>query len=63
MNIVSRTTNFFKEVRAELKKVTWPSRQETWRYTLVVILISAGVALFLGACDLIFQWLINKFLI
>ncbi|HCX28146.1 MAG TPA: preprotein translocase subunit SecE [Candidatus Portnoybacteria bacterium] len=63
MNIFSRIGKFFKEVRLELKKVTWPSRQETINYTLMVIGISLAVALFLGLLDFLFFWLINKFLI
>jgi preprotein translocase subunit SecE len=60
---MNKIINFFKEVKAELKKVTWPTRQETIKYTLIVIGISLGVALFLGLADYLFTWLINKFLI
>jgi preprotein translocase subunit SecE len=63
MNIFSKIINFLKEVRIELKKVTWPTRQETIKHTLAVIAISLGVALFLGAADLLFQFLINKFML
>jgi preprotein translocase subunit SecE len=63
MSFFTKIANFFKEVKAELKKVTWPTRQETIKYTLIVIGISLGVALFLGVSDYIFTWLINKFLI
>ncbi len=54
---------FLTEVRAELKKVTWPTRQETMRYTWAVIGISLGVALFLGLADWVFQWAMNRFVI
>lgn len=37
--------------KAELKKVTWPTRQETVRSSLLVIVISILTALFLGAAD------------
>ncbi len=63
MGIFTRITNFLKEVKIELKKVTWPTRQETMRYTWAVVGISLGVALFLGVADLIFQWIINRFVI
>ena len=39
----------------EMKKVTWPTRKETTRLTIVVILISLAVAAFLGALDFIFS--------
>lgn len=52
--------NYFKDVRAELKHVSWPSRQQTVVYTLVVIGISLGVAIYLGLLDYIFTALIQK---
>ena len=63
MNIFLRVPIFLREVKQELKKVTWPSRQETIRYTMTVVLISLGVAFFLGFSDLLFSWLMNKFVI
>lgn len=45
---------FFKEVIAELKKVTWPTRAETIKLTAVVIAISVIVGLFIGALDITF---------
>lgn len=63
MNIFAKIGTFFKEVRQELKKVTWPTRQETVKYTTVVILVTLAVAAFLGAVDLGLTWLINKFII
>jgi preprotein translocase subunit SecE len=38
-------------VKAELLKVVWPTRQETIRYTVTVIIFSVVVALILGAAD------------
>ena len=60
---MNKLTIFFSEVRAEMKKVTWPTRQETIRYSLAVIGISLGVALFLGLADILFQWIMNEFII
>ncbi len=45
--------SFFKEVRDELKKVVWPSKEEVIRLTGVVILVSALVGLYLGGADFI----------
>lgn len=58
-----RTITFLKDSRIELKKVTWPSREETVRYTVAVIVISVAVALFLGGLDFIFQWVLNNFVL
>jgi preprotein translocase subunit SecE len=44
---------FLKEVREELQKVVWPTRDEVIRLTGVVILVSLGVGMFLGATDFI----------
>lgn len=51
--------NYFKEVRVEMAKVKWPTRQETINYTIVVIGVSLAVAVFLGALDFIFTYLLN----
>ena len=54
---------FLKEVRVELKRVTWPTRQQTIKYTLIVIGLSLGVAAFLGGLDFLFTYLLGKFVI
>ena len=51
---------FFKEAWFELKKVNWPSRKETIRYTLIVIVVLTIVALYLGGIDFLFTRVLNK---
>ena len=51
---------FINETIAELKKVTWPTRQETTRLTTIVVLVSAAVGLILGVVDWVFYWVINQ---
>lgn len=46
-----RIKKFLEESRLELKRVNWPNRKETTRYTLFVIGLSLGLAVFLGAMD------------
>jgi preprotein translocase subunit SecE len=48
---VPRSVTFLQEVWAELKKVHWPGRKETYAATLVVLVIVSIVALFLGTVD------------
>jgi preprotein translocase subunit SecE len=48
-------SEYIKETRVELKHVSWPTRNQTLVYSLVVILISIGVALFLGLLDYAFK--------
>ena len=45
--------SFFKEVKEELSKVTWPSREQTIRYTVLVIIVAVVVGLILGGLDFI----------
>ncbi|MCX6798076.1 MAG: preprotein translocase subunit SecE [Candidatus Falkowbacteria bacterium] len=53
---MNKLSQYIKESVAEMKKVTWPTKKETYNYTLIVIGLSVGVAAFLGALDLIFGW-------
>lgn len=50
---------FLHEVRVEMKKVIWPSREEAIRLTGIVIGVSLIVALFVGGLDLIFTSLLS----
>ena len=54
-----RFWNFLREVKAELKKVTWPSRQEVVQTTIVVLLATAFFGVFLFAMDIVFSWAIT----
>ncbi|OGY53277.1 MAG: preprotein translocase subunit SecE [Candidatus Buchananbacteria bacterium RIFCSPLOWO2_01_FULL_40_23b] len=60
---MERLITFIKEARIELKKVTWPTRQDTIRSTVSVIIVSAGIALFLGILDFLFQFVLDKFVL
>lgn len=58
----SGTVQFLREVRVELRKVTWPQRKEIIGSTAVVILASFVVSFFLGFIDLILQKLLGVIL-
>ncbi len=45
---------FMREVIVEMRKVSWPSRQQTQDMTLLVIVVSVAVGAYLGALDFIF---------
>ncbi len=51
---------FVADVIAELRKVTWPSFQETRYLTIVVAIVAVAMGLFLGAVDLVFGWTIER---
>jgi len=48
---------YLKETRAELKKVSWPTRQEALNLTLIVVAFTIFMAALLGLIDYIFAWL------
>ena len=50
---------FVGEAASELRRVTWPTRQETTRLTLMVIAVSGAVGVFLFIVDLVFAELLN----
>jgi preprotein translocase subunit SecE len=50
-NIFTKTKQFLREVKVELKKVTWPSRKQTIGSTAVVIALVMIISLFLGVVD------------
>lgn len=45
---------YLKETRAELRKVTWPTRQQAINLTIIVLGVTIVMAIFLGAVDLVF---------
>ncbi len=52
-----------EEIIAELRKVTWPSREETWYLTVVVLVVAGAAGLFLGGVDMFFNWAIQHTLL
>lgn len=57
---MNKLIEYIKSAIAEMKKVTWPTQKETKNYTLMVIGVSVGVALFLGLLDFIFNTALDK---
>ena len=51
---------FIGDIIAELRKVTWPTFQETRYLTVVVAIVSLAVGIFLGAIDFAFGWTIER---
>lgn len=52
MSALSRPIDFLREVRVELAKVVWPSKEATFRLTILVIVITIVVGFFIGIIDL-----------
>lgn len=53
----NRLVRYFKETRAELRKVHWPTRQEARSLTLIVLSVTVAMSVLLGLLDLLFNWL------
>jgi preprotein translocase subunit SecE len=58
----NRTVQFFSEIRAEARKVTRPSREQTMKLTVLVTIVSIVVGLILGAVDYVFDQLFEVIL-
>ena len=52
---VNQVREFFKDARVELTKVSWPSRQELWDSTIVVIATVILVSVFVYIADMILR--------
>jgi preprotein translocase subunit SecE len=48
-------TRYFRETTGELRKVTWPTRQEATSLTIVVLIVIALMSAFLGLLDFIYS--------
>ena len=68
-SVPSRITNrvnpveFLQETVSELRKSVWPSREETARLTVVVIVLSIVASIFLGGLDQIFERTFSNFVL
>jgi preprotein translocase subunit SecE len=58
MNILT----YLQEVRVELTKVTWPTRQEATHLTVIILASSLAVGLYIGGLDYVFTSLLGTFL-
>lgn len=59
---MNKLIDYIKSSIEEMKKVTWPTKKETYNYTLLVVGISLGMALFLGGLDYVFNFGLNIFI-
>ena len=52
--------NYIQEVIQELKKVSWPSKEQTINKTVLVIVVSLAVALYIGGIDFILKQMMKS---
>ena len=60
VGVMERVLDYIRESRAELKKVTWPTKQQMWYSTLVVIVVTFMVSAYLGLVDLLLTGVFSK---
>jgi preprotein translocase subunit SecE len=59
---MNKISQFLKEVRQEVRKVTWPTKAETIRYSVMVVVASLIVAAYLGGMDYIVTNILERFI-
>jgi preprotein translocase subunit SecE len=59
VNIIKRIGNYLTEVKGELKKVTWPTRNDLQKTTIAVIIISIIFGIYLQVIDFSFRFLVT----
>ena len=57
---MDKVLDYVRESRAELKKVAWPTKQQLWYSTLIVIVVTAIASAYLGLVDLILAGVFSK---
>ena len=57
---MEKVLDYIRESKAELKKVTWPTRQQMWYSTIVVIVVTFMVSAYLGLVDLLLTGVFSK---
>jgi preprotein translocase subunit SecE len=62
MATIERFNGFLKEVRVEVRKVTWPSKGELWESTVVVLVTVAIISLFIFVVDRVVGTIVTKIL-
>lgn len=52
-------SSFFKGVKAEFKKISWPDREDTLKQSVAVVAISVVVGLIIAVLDIVIQYGVN----
>lgn len=60
VNQPNPVAKYFREVRGELKKVTWPTPRESRRLTAIVLAVSVAFAIFLWFWDFVFSRVVQQ---
>ncbi len=55
---MGQSVDFIRSVKAELKKVTWPTRDELSKATRMILILAVVLGLAIGWMDLLFNWIL-----
>ncbi len=55
----NKLMKFFKETKSELKKVTWPGKEQLIHNTLIILAFIIITCIILSLCDTAFAWLVD----
>lgn len=58
--MIEKMIQYFKDSYAEMKKVTWPTKKQTINYSVLVIAMSIGMAVFFSVLDYVFNLGLTK---
>ena len=54
--------DYLRDVKGELRHVSWPTRKQAINYTIIVIIVSVGSGVFLGFLDFLFSSVLKRFI-
>ena len=57
--ILRKTQTFVEEVQVEMRRVTWPDREQLRNATIVILIFVIILAFIIGAMDSVFSWLVR----
>ncbi len=59
MSVWRKVQEYFRSVRAEVSRVSWPSRREIVTFTVLVIVLTLALGIYLGLVDVVLQHLLR----
>jgi preprotein translocase subunit SecE len=57
--MANKVANFFKDIKLEMMKVSWPTKEELIGSTVVVLVSLTALSIFIGICDIILSRIVN----
>jgi len=55
-----KINDYIKETQGEMKHVSWPTKKQAITFTVIIILVSLGISIYLGLFDYIFTTILQK---